>query len=266
MSDTSSAYGSESRSIEIPDDLSELKEDFQILAANAEPDMFDWAKRLAGSHVAHYKSVFSYINRISSNQTIRKVADVGAVPGFITVTLKQSGFDVQAVDINPERTKGIFASADIPAHKADVEKERLPFEDGQLDLVLFNEILEHLRIDPIFALRETFRVLKPGGSALFSTPNITPIMRWRFLRGHDYQGDIIAEFAKLEKIGHMGHIRLYSQNEVERLLKFVGYEIHQSTLEGPVRRGRSVVRLGLRMLFRNKMRPHLYVWALKPAA
>lgn len=241
-----------------------LRQRFEALAPLAEPDMREWAKRLAVSHLTHYESVFTHVNRIASSGGVVKVADVGAVPGYITGTLKEAGFDVEGVDINPARTAGIFLEGGVPCHKVDVEQGQLPFEEGQLDLVLFNEILEHLRINPLHALRETFRVLRPGGSILLSTPNITPFMRWRFLRGQDYQGDIIQEFAKLEKIGHMGHIRLYSQNEVENLLQFAGFEIEKVSLEGQIRKQRSVVCRAMRVLRPHSMRPHLYVWAVKP--
>ena len=45
----------------------------------------------------------------------------------------------------------------------------LPFEDGQFDAVVSDQVLEHLEGDPGDAIDETFRVLKPGGIALHTT-------------------------------------------------------------------------------------------------
>lgn len=49
---------------------------------------------------------------------------------------------------------------------------KLDFPDGYFDLIICFEFLEHIKTrfaPPI--LREAFRVLRPGGTALFSTPN-----------------------------------------------------------------------------------------------
>lgn len=53
----------------------------------------------------------------------------------------------------------------------DAEKVRLPFADSSIDIVICTEVLEHLRIgSPLVA--EFNRVLKPGGYAVISVPNI----------------------------------------------------------------------------------------------
>ncbi len=46
----------------------------------------------------------------------------------------------------------------------------LPFPDNSLDIVLSSEVVEHLP-DPMPALQEMRRVLKPGGYAMITTPN-----------------------------------------------------------------------------------------------
>jgi SAM-dependent methyltransferase len=46
----------------------------------------------------------------------------------------------------------------------------LPFDDGSFDLITANMVFEHLE-DPVHALREIHRVLRPGGRLIFHTPN-----------------------------------------------------------------------------------------------
>lgn len=62
--------------------------------------------------------------------------------------------------------------------------EQLPFSSQSLAYVASEEVFEHLR-DPSSAIREAFRVLKPGGSFLITVPFILgfhsgPCDYWRF--------------------------------------------------------------------------------------
>jgi SAM-dependent methyltransferase len=73
------------------------------------------------------------------------------------------------------RAVGIDA-VDRRPHLAGMEKHvgdvaRLPFPDNEFTLVTANMVMEHVT-DPVVALRETLRVLAPGGTFLFHTPNL----------------------------------------------------------------------------------------------
>jgi SAM-dependent methyltransferase len=47
----------------------------------------------------------------------------------------------------------------------------IPAEDGSFDTILCSDVLEHLE-EPGRALAEAFRVLAPGGAAIFSVPHV----------------------------------------------------------------------------------------------
>jgi ubiquinone/menaquinone biosynthesis C-methylase UbiE len=55
-------------------------------------------------------------------------------------------------------------------HKVRGNILRMPFKDGSFDLVTANMVFEHLK-EPSSQLQEIFRILKPGGSLIFHTPN-----------------------------------------------------------------------------------------------
>lgn len=97
-----------------------------------------------------------------------KVIDLGAGRGELSSRLAKQGHDVTAV----ERYTAQF-EADVPLVSADVDTT-WPFADASIDAVMAIEILEHLE-NPRGFLREAERVLRPGGVAIVSTPNLTSL-------------------------------------------------------------------------------------------
>jgi SAM-dependent methyltransferase len=59
----------------------------------------------------------------------------------------------------------------------NIETEEFPYPDGTFDVVLFGELIEHLAINPVWALAEIHRVLKPDGRLVVTTPNALCIER-----------------------------------------------------------------------------------------
>jgi len=59
----------------------------------------------------------------------------------------------------------------IDVRDADVERDRLPFGDGELDVVLMNQVLEHTK-DLFWIFSEVGRVLPEGGAFLVGVPNL----------------------------------------------------------------------------------------------
>lgn len=72
----------------------------------------------------------------------------------------------------------------VPGQKVDIANlnhERLPYDDATFDVVTATEVIEHLE-DFRQVVREIHRVLKPGGVCILSTPNILNLnSRLRFL-------------------------------------------------------------------------------------
>lgn len=75
-----------------------------------------------------------------------------------------------------------------PLSKPDVvgTAEALPFENAVFDHVLSTQVLEHV-VDPLSALKECARVLKPRGTIVFTVPGVWPAHEvpydyWRFTR------------------------------------------------------------------------------------
>lgn len=212
----------------------------------------------------HYQRFIDTVSVLPKEMKGGSVLEVGSTPGHFTILLKRLGYDVHGVDIDPSRLQGLWDKYSIPVRKADIETDELPFPSNSFDVILFTEILEHLRINVLFTLREVFRVLKPKGKLILSTPNISPVQRIYFVLGVDYQGDIVKAFESLELTGHMGHIRLYSFKEVKRLLEYVGFRIISHTYLGPMMPLRWKGKI-FRLFYPRKehFRPYLFVTAEK---
>lgn len=99
-----------------------------------------------------------------------RVLEVGCGTGFLILNLWLAGFveEPHACDISPGMLAVCAESArrvgcDLQLRVADAE--RLPYEDGEFELVVGHAILHHIP-EPSTALAEIHRVLRPGGAVL----------------------------------------------------------------------------------------------------
>lgn len=104
------------------------------------------------------------------------ILELGCGLGHDGLELLRSGYRLVETDVAPGQLgqarslhsrEGVSGSAEYLL----VDAQRLPFEDGSFDGVLMVAMLHHLP-DPLSALREARRVLKPGGVIVLGTePN-----------------------------------------------------------------------------------------------
>jgi len=68
-----------------------------------------------------------------------------------------------------------YIGVDIDEHRRAIDcrgaATALPFLSNQFDTVLFTEVLEHVP-DPVLAIKEIYRVLRPGGKLILSAPQV----------------------------------------------------------------------------------------------
>lgn len=97
----------------------------------------------------------------------KRVLDIGCGPGWFTVQYALGGANVYAVDLTPravELTKKYLEYQQVSAQVQEGNAEHLEFGDHYFDLVVAAGVLHHTPDTPK-AIRECFRVLKPGGQA-----------------------------------------------------------------------------------------------------
>ena len=104
--------------------------------------------------------------------------DIGSGHGEL-IQLMRGRFDIHSSAC--DYTDSLMKLNDVRVSVADLNTQGLPFHDGIFDLVTCTEVIEHLE-HYRFTLREMYRVLKPGGTLVLTTPNILNLKsRIRFL-------------------------------------------------------------------------------------
>lgn len=103
----------------------------------------------------------------------KRILDLGCGLGESAVYFALQGAQVTAVDISPRMlncVKRLSKKYKVAGKLKIVESpaEKLPFKDGSFDLIFGGNVLHH--VDIIKTSRETNRILKKGGKAVFIEP------------------------------------------------------------------------------------------------
>lgn len=99
------------------------------------------------------------------------VLELGCGTGYFTQELARSGADVVAIDVSPELLEIARSNCSAPNVRYQIENAyALSYPEAVFDSVVGSSVLHHLEIAA--ALRNIYRVLKPGGTIYFTEPNM----------------------------------------------------------------------------------------------
>lgn len=135
-----------------------------------------------------------------------RVLDVACGAGYGTNILAQAAAEVTGVDIDGSairRAAKKYKRDNLKFVTADCHD--MPFEAGSFDVVVANEMIEHIEDQDSF-LEEVTRVLKPGGTLLISTPNKPVYNRYKTPNPFHVSEMTIPEFRGL-LTRHFGHVQ-----------------------------------------------------------
>ena len=115
-----------------------------------------------------------------------KILDFGCGTGLIVKEGLKKGLDIYGADIfygNEDIIRqNISKQGFSPTRISEIKHDKLDFKDNTFDLVLSNQVFEHVKdLNPV--LREIQRILTPDGYlfCIFDTRNVV-IRQWRFIR------------------------------------------------------------------------------------
>ena len=149
--------------------------------------------RLNPAHEHFYRRV---VKRVGEG----KILDVGCGHGYLLARLQSQHRSLYGMDM----TKGAIRVAQDRIKEGSfrlADARKIPFKSDTFDYLICTDVLEHIEGNE--AIRECYRVLKPGGIALITVPN-----------GKGPWGRYF-----------VGHIRLFSFESIVALLREAGFEI-----------------------------------------
>ena len=146
------------------------------------------------------------------------VLDFGCGPGFLLQRMLPLGLFCYGVDSSEEQINLVnekFSNYSAWKGGKVAFQPPLPFPSASFDLIICVEVVEHLTSEVRDSvLNEIFRLLKPKGRALFTTPNNEDLEK----------NTVYCPFCDI-RFHRRQHLHSLSQKHLSSMLRFVGFNI-----------------------------------------
>jgi ubiquinone/menaquinone biosynthesis C-methylase UbiE len=121
-------------------------------------------------HLDRYKFALQFIEG-------KVVADIASGTGYGTRILLEQGKALKCVGVDIDEKAVLYAKKKHAVKGSEFvcsSAENVPLENNSIDTIVSFETLEHVHDENIL-IGEFFRILKPGGKLIISTPNKWPL-------------------------------------------------------------------------------------------
>lgn len=177
----------------------------------------------------------NYVELIKKDEIV--LCDAGAYPfTFLKIAklfypeIKLYSIGIHDEDLIPDNIKKSVNLLNVnldpwicmPSPKKGTYPMEIPLSDNSYDIIIFMEVIEHL-YNPSFALKEFYRILKPGGRLYLTTNNISYFYGiYRVLKGGTNLDDDLerttVDFDNKYPGDWRGHVRFYSMSQLVDML------------------------------------------------
>jgi 2-polyprenyl-3-methyl-5-hydroxy-6-metoxy-1,4-benzoquinol methylase len=147
------------------------------------------------------------------NRKEKKLLDIGCGNGSFIERMNGLGWETTGIDFDKDAVKYCIKKG-LNAIKGDLKD--LSFPPESFDVISLNHVIEHL-YDPADIIQECYRILKPGGELVITTPNAESWMFNLWFKDSWYALQAPA------------HLHIFSLKNLTALLKNKGFEISKAT-------------------------------------
>jgi 2-polyprenyl-3-methyl-5-hydroxy-6-metoxy-1,4-benzoquinol methylase len=130
-------------------------------------EVYDYFKPLHPVEADYWQRVRIAALRYLNIRAGMSVLDVGSGNGWLSRTLRPRDVTVLSVDLSMNNLKRIVRELHGSGFMASADG--IPLAAESVDTVFASEVIEHLN-EPMIAVAEFFRVVKPGGRVVITTP------------------------------------------------------------------------------------------------
>jgi ubiquinone/menaquinone biosynthesis C-methylase UbiE len=149
------------------------------------------------------------------------VVDAGCGDTGIVKEFKERIGSLIGVDVSKE----LLEKNTVVDQKIYADLEKVPLPDNSADMIVSEFVLEHLE-NPEKVFQELYRILKPGGSFIFLTPNrYNPIMVLSGILPHFIHDWFRDQILKKGEETHKTYYRANSYDRVVRLSQYAGFTV-----------------------------------------
>lgn len=152
------------------------------------------------------------------------IIEAGCGLGGYVLALRTRGYDAEGVEWGGETVEAVRARyPELPVRQGDVT--RLDVPDGYYGGYLSLGVMEHRREGPMAFLRETHRVLVPGGMAIISVPYFHALRRLKGKLGLYERDESDMDFYQYA----------FTRKEFAGLVREAGFEVIDSSAYGALK-------------------------------
>jgi 2-polyprenyl-3-methyl-5-hydroxy-6-metoxy-1,4-benzoquinol methylase len=125
---------------------------------------FSFLKRITLIRQERKRLDLMYLDRLKPGRML----EIGCGNGSRLARMHALGWEVEGQEVDPGAAESVMQAHNFILHLGVLHKLSLP--DASYDAVIMNHVIEHIH-DPIGILSECYRILKPDGTLVLTTPN-----------------------------------------------------------------------------------------------
>lgn len=157
----------------------------------------------------------------------KRVLDIGCGLGILVNALSTIGAKAEGIDkhiLGEWGIKGIQELWDKKGIKIKVNDFLLePYADSSFDVIISEDVFEHLKYTQKEFLNKIYKLLRPGGIMILATPNLTSFLkRAQMLFGKSPYWNLNDFFLNKQPYGH---VREFTGSEIRSMAQMSNFEV-----------------------------------------